>query len=84
MAQRYPEQYNSILATAPGINWDRMMLGLLYPQVVINQKQIYPPLCEIDTFSAATISACDELDGVKDGFILDLSTYNFNPITIVD
>ncbi|KAG4433440.1 hypothetical protein IFR05_011086, partial [Cadophora sp. M221] len=83
MAQRYPGQYDGILATAPGINWDRMILGLVHPQVVMNQKKIYPPLCEIDTFSAAAISACDELDGVKDGFILDPSSCTFDPMTVV-
>ncbi|PVH77922.1 tannase and feruloyl esterase [Cadophora sp. DSE1049] len=83
LAQRYPQQYNGILATAPGINWDRMILGLLHPQVVMNEKKIYPPLCEIDAFSAAAVSACDELDGVKDGFILDPSTCNFDPTTII-
>jgi len=38
LAQRYPQQYDGILATAPGINWDRMILGLLHPQVVMNEK----------------------------------------------
>ncbi|KAH7389051.1 Tannase/feruloyl esterase [Cadophora sp. MPI-SDFR-AT-0126] len=83
LAQRHPKQYDGILATAPGINWDRMIVGLLHPQVVMNQKRIYPPLCEIDAFSAAAIAACDELDGVKDGFILDPSTCKFDPTTVI-
>ncbi|KAH7323968.1 Tannase/feruloyl esterase [Rhexocercosporidium sp. MPI-PUGE-AT-0058] len=83
IAQRYPELYDGILATAPGINWDRLMLGLLHPQVVMTQKNIYPPMCEIDAFSAAAISACDELDGVKDGFILDPSSCYFDPMTVI-
>lgn len=38
LAQRYPGQYDGILATVPGINWDRMILGLLHPQTVMNEK----------------------------------------------
>ena len=41
MAQRYPGVYDGILASAPGINWDRLMLGLVYPQVVMNEKSEY-------------------------------------------
>ncbi|KAL2062736.1 hypothetical protein VTL71DRAFT_5808 [Oculimacula yallundae] len=83
LAQRYPDQYDGILATAPGINWDRMILGLVHPQIVMNDKKIYPQFCEIDAFTTAAIAACDELDGVKDGFILDPSSCNFNPTTVI-
>jgi hypothetical protein len=37
MAQRYPEQYDGILAAAPGIYWNELMFQLLWPQVVMNE-----------------------------------------------
>jgi hypothetical protein len=32
IAQRYPHQYDGILAAAPAINWDRFLTGIAYPQ----------------------------------------------------
>jgi hypothetical protein len=36
LAQRYPEQYNGILATAPGINWGQIMMQFYWAQAVMN------------------------------------------------
>jgi homoserine acetyltransferase len=36
MAQRYPEQYDGILATAPAINWAQIMMGFYWPTAVMN------------------------------------------------
>jgi hypothetical protein len=36
MAQRYPEQYDGILATAAGFNWGQLMVEFFWPQAVMN------------------------------------------------
>lgn len=41
MAQKYPEQYNGILAAAPGIYWNELMMQLFWPQAVMNDLGIY-------------------------------------------
>jgi Tannase and feruloyl esterase len=37
MAQRYPSQYDGILAGAPGIDWTRIIPGTYWAQLVMNQ-----------------------------------------------
>jgi len=41
MAQRYPSQYDGILAGAPAINWSRLTLGAYWAQLVMNQLGMY-------------------------------------------
>lgn len=42
MAQRYPDQYDGILAAAPAIYWSQLMLQLFWPQVVMNENGMCP------------------------------------------
>lgn len=41
MAQKYPDQYNGILAAAPGIYWNELMMQLFWPQAVMNDLGMY-------------------------------------------
>ncbi|KAL2843351.1 Tannase/feruloyl esterase [Aspergillus pseudoustus] len=68
-AQRYPEDYDGILANAPGICWDRFLVTDVHPYLVEVEADIFPPACVWEAITAASIAACDELDGGKDGMI---------------
>ncbi|MFF1605291.1 tannase/feruloyl esterase family alpha/beta hydrolase [Streptomyces mirabilis] len=82
-AQRYPDDYDGILANAPAVNWDEFEVATLWPQVVMNNEKTYPSKCEFDAFTNAAVKACDSLDGVKDGLVNDLSRCDFDPRTLI-
>ncbi|KAF2179560.1 feruloyl esteras-like protein B precursor [Zopfia rhizophila CBS 207.26] len=83
LAQRYPTQYDGILAAAPAFNWESFIPAEFWPQLIMNLQGEYPSPCELDAFTQAAIAACDELDGVKDGIINDPSSCTFDPYMVV-
>ncbi|KAI1372152.1 tannase and feruloyl esterase-domain-containing protein [Hypoxylon crocopeplum] len=83
LAQRYPDAYDGIAASAPAINWDKFFVSYLWPTYLMDSLGEYPPSCEIDALTEAAIDACDGLDGVSDGIIADPSTCTFDPTSLV-
>ncbi|GAB1218257.1 hypothetical protein ATERTT37_007510 [Aspergillus terreus] len=82
-AQRYPEDFDGILANAPAINWPRFIPAEQWGQFVMNQEETFPTLCIFEVFGNASIAACDELDGVMDGIISDPDACTFDPYSLV-
>lgn len=68
-AQNYPTDFQGILADAPAIDWNRFEIATLWSQAVFNEEKVAPTTCELDAFNTAVVTACDKLDGVKDGII---------------
>lgn len=68
-AQRYPGDYDGILAAAPAINFETFVAASMWPQVAMRTQGYAPPRCEMDAIRAAAILACDGLDGVEDGVV---------------
>ncbi|KAJ0419558.1 tannase and feruloyl esterase-domain-containing protein [Aspergillus carlsbadensis] len=68
-AQRYPEDYDGILANAPGISWDRFLVTDVHPYLVEVDADDFPPACVWEAITAASTTACDGLDGGRDGMI---------------
>ncbi|GAB7361276.1 hypothetical protein MBLNU230_g1336t1 [Neophaeotheca triangularis] len=81
-AQRFPENYDGILATAPAINWVEIGTAGYWTAHVMQQLGYYPPPCELDYYNQAAIYACDTLDGIEDGIISAPDLCNFNPHSI--
>ena len=79
-AQRFPEDYDGILAGAPAFNWDRFIPAELWPEVVMNLN-VEGPISQtkLNAVTAAAIKACDGLDGVVDGVISDPRKCHFDP-----
>ncbi len=83
MAQRYPGDYDGILAGAPAIYWSTFLPGEYWPQQVMNRLNYYPPACELNALTEAAINACDGLDGLVDGIISVPGLCHFDPRTVV-
>ncbi|KAH7378565.1 feruloyl esterase B [Cadophora sp. MPI-SDFR-AT-0126] len=83
LAQKYPNDFNGIMANAPALYWPSFMLALNWAQFLMNSLQTYPSACEFESFQNASIKACDGLDGVKDGIISDASNCNFDPYKLI-
>jgi feruloyl esterase len=79
-AQRYPEDYDGIVAGAPASNWSALMsLSILI------QRNIGPNGLAVDKLGMlkeAAIAACDADDGVTDRVIANPGTCDFDPAAL--
>jgi hypothetical protein len=78
-AQRYPDDYDGIVAGAPAINWTKLHVAQLWGQLVMLRAGNLIPACKFNAAQAAAIAACDTNDGVKDGVIGDPMGCRYDP-----
>jgi hypothetical protein len=79
-AQRFPKDYDGILAGAPAFNWDRFIPAELWPELAMLLDVGVPvSQTKLNAVTAAAIKACDGLDGVIDGVIGDPRQCHFDP-----
>jgi hypothetical protein len=64
LAQQYPEAFDGIAASAPGINWPQVFSGGLWGTFLMDKLGEFPPSCEIDAITDAALQACDGNDSV--------------------
>ena len=84
MAQRFPDDYNGILAGAPAIHWDRFQAAQMWPQVAMLRENGGPvPSDKLMAASAAAVASCDAQDHVKDGVLEDPRTCRFDAKTMM-
>ncbi|HEU5401596.1 MAG TPA: tannase/feruloyl esterase family alpha/beta hydrolase, partial [Terriglobales bacterium] len=82
-AQRYPEDYNGILAGAPANYWTRLLsLAAFDTRTLTVDSGSYIPPAKIPAIAAAVNAACDKRDGVADGILNDPRECRFDPATI--
>jgi hypothetical protein len=71
-AQKYPTDYDGILAGAPAFNWDRFIPSEQYGEIAMNQYVGAPiTAAKLTAVTTAAIAACDGLDGIIDGVVQD-------------
>jgi pimeloyl-ACP methyl ester carboxylesterase len=83
IAQKYPADFDGLLAVAPAINIETFIpAGYWATQVMLDAGVMAAP-CEVEAFTQAAVDACDALDGVEDGIISLPALCKFNPHSIV-
>lgn len=83
LAQRYPEDFDGILALYPAINWNHIVASTLWTMFIMDREGVYPAACEMEAITAAAVEACDTLDGVEDGIISYPGACHFDPQQVV-
>jgi feruloyl esterase len=82
-AERFPEDYDGILAGAPANAWSTLLTaGAADLQALIGDPQAYIPVAKLAAIQKAALAACDQLDGVKDGIINDPPKCRFDPAVL--
>lgn len=74
-AQRYPREYDGIVAGAPAMEVIHLHAGTIWTNLAANQ--IDPAKFRLVT--DAVLEKCDADDGVKDGLLTDPRTCHFSP-----
>lgn len=79
-AQRFPEDFNGIVAGAPANNWSGLMAAMVWnEQAILGTPDSAIPPAKLPAIQKAALDACDALDGAKDGLIEDPRACHFNP-----
>ncbi len=82
-AQRYPLDYDGILAGAPAINFTKLHIEQMWGTLVMQQAKNPVPACKFAAATAAAIDACDAADGVNDGVLENPRACTFDPKVLV-
>ena len=72
-AQRFPDDYDGLIAGAPAANWTRFQAGgHLWAVLALNKDpESYVPASKLPIIEQAVNAACDAADGVSDGVLND-------------
>jgi feruloyl esterase len=83
-AQRYPEDYDGILAGAPANYWTHLLGAALWnAQSTTLDPASYIPASKIPTIAKAVNETCDTKDGVADGVLNDPRQCHFDPAALL-
>lgn len=83
-AQRFPDDYDGIVAGDPGNNRIHLMVGFLYSWLALYKDPASAlPVSKLPLINQAAIAACDAIDGLKDGIIDDPRRCHFDPGTLL-
>jgi len=79
-AQRFPDDFDGIIAGAPASNWTgRSTQSLWIAQAVHKDEASFIPSTKYPSIHKAVLEACDANDGVKDGVLEDPTRCKVDP-----
>lgn len=82
-AQRYPADFDGIIAVAPANNRSRRNVAGMATLVAMASGKLEPlPDAKALLLHNAVLTACDSIDGVKDGLLEDPRKCHFDPATL--
>jgi feruloyl esterase len=82
-AQRYPSDYDGIVAGAPANYWTHLFANAVWNlQALLIDPKSYIPPAKLPAIQAAALTACDASDGVKDGAIENPRQCRFDPAVL--
>lgn len=82
-AQRFPADYDGILAGAPAYNWTALLTSAaLGMQTLLADDASYIPPAKVPAITHAIVAQCDKIDELKDGLISDPRACHLDAATL--
>jgi feruloyl esterase len=82
-AQRFPADYDGIVAGAPANYWTHLMAGTLWNAIATMKEETRLSPAKFTALNKGALAACDAGDGVTDGLISNPPACKFDPGTLV-
>ena len=76
-AQRYPDDFDGIVANAPWVDQTGFAIGAMWNQKAITEAPLPP--AKLTLLAEHVMNKCDGVDGLKDGLIDDPRACRFDP-----
>jgi feruloyl esterase len=76
-AQRYPEDFDGIVANAPWVDQTGFTIGAMWNQKALDKAGVTP--AKLAFVADKVMAKCDTIDGLKDGLIDDPRKCGFDP-----
>jgi feruloyl esterase len=76
-AQRYPDDFDGIIANAPWVDQTGFTIGAMWNQRALSEAPVSP--AKLATVARAVMNKCDAIDGLTDGLIDDPRACRFDP-----
>ncbi|HVG56135.1 MAG TPA: tannase/feruloyl esterase family alpha/beta hydrolase [Vicinamibacterales bacterium] len=77
-AQRYPDDFDGIVANAPWVNQTGFTIGAMWNQKAMTQAPVSP--AKMLLVAQKVMDKCDAIDGLKDGLIDDPRACRFDAV----
>jgi feruloyl esterase len=82
MAQRFPADFDGIVAGAPGLDWTGRATQAVRIAKALEDPEARLTAAQAQLVHRAALDACDANDGIKDGVIDDPARCRFDPGTL--